>query len=468
MRSIKIFLAVATVCGFLAMSADDASAQDRRRTWSRPSPARPTVRSAPSRPATPNYSRPAAPRPTVSRPAPQRTFNRPTSRPSAPVRTAPVPRPVVTQPSRSYDRPAPRPTYDRPARTYDRPEIVTRPTRTYDRPEIVTRPTRTYDRPQTVTRPSWNDRTPEVVTRPERTNERPQTVTRPNWNDRTPQVVTSPQQPGRTQSRPTYNSDFVARPASGSRNTYWNQPPQNVRPYQPQTHVTTVTNNYYNGYQGTNCYTPYSSSYYNPNYYCAPRRLRVCRPVFLFTLGYFAARPWWDYYAYNAYTPYPYFSSSSDYYSRGGGGYYASDVPVQQVASARATPEPTGDAGDAQQERLLQVVSDYVASRSLDGKFRIVDPEQNGQIWSLELAQAPALFSMDATHYTVVAGFQGNLGGSTEQAGVDVQFFLSQPEVGAPWQVDEARIVSANGIVRPLKPAPAGYPEPPAQSSSHG
>ncbi|MBI3924609.1 MAG: hypothetical protein HY319_03640 [Armatimonadetes bacterium] len=210
------------------------------------------------------------------------------------------------------------------------------------------------------------------------------------------------------------------------------------------------------GYPGVRCYTPCSRAYTDRRYYCRPRRYGSW---YFLSLGYFIARPWWGYSGYRS--SYGDWTGYSESYAAAdrredGGVAYAQD-PGQFATGL----EPT-----AADEALLQMISEYLAAHSPDGKFRIADAQLDGRIWALELAQPPAVFSMDENHYTVLAAFQGLLYGTTTPAGVDLQFFLSRPAPGTPWRVDDVHIQSANGLVRPPLPAPAGYPQ--VSTKSHG
>lgn len=106
---------------------------------------------------------------------------------------------------------------------------------------------------------------------------------------------------------------------------------------------------------------------------------------------------------------------------------------------------------------MLASLSQYVESRSTEQGFQLPDSAFQNQVWNLELAQAPAVFEIQEGLYSVVAGFEGNLGSNSVPANVDVEFFLAKTADG--YAVRSAWIVSANGIARNKAFQSPVYPE---------
>jgi hypothetical protein len=202
-----------------------------------------------------------------------------------------------------------------------------------------------------------------------------------------------------------------------------------------------VTNNYYINNSSrrytpryANCYDPYF--YSNYNYRRGYRYYDPCYSPFL-SLGFFVARPYtyYDYARIDYARPFVY-GEDADYRS----------APIQdnnQVASTQPATPPS------MEQELLGQLGSYVAERTVDGRFQIPDPAFGGQLWKLDLTQAPAVYSIDSNHYSVVAGFEGTLGDATIPSSVGLEFFVAREN--GKWAIKDAWIVSANGIPRAKK-----------------
>src|SRR5690606_34260363 len=102
---------------------------------------------------------------------------------------------------------------------------------------------------------------------------------------------------------------------------------------------------------------------------------------------------------------------------------------------------------DTTEARMLASVSRYVEQRSQEGSFQIADSALENRVWSLDLAQAPAVFEIEDGLYSVVAGFEGTLEeNGAVPSNVIVEFFVARTADG--FDVKDAWITSANGIPR--------------------
>jgi hypothetical protein len=158
----------------------------------------------------------------------------------------------------------------------------------------------------------------------------------------------------------------------------------------------------------------------------------VFQPAFL-SLGFFATRP------------YEVFDPSVISYDQpfvyGDEQYYRSALPASEaVASTQPVAPPSIET------ELLTELASYVQSHSQSGRFRIVDPALENRVWSLDLTQAPAVYHIEADHYSVVSGFEGALAESKVPSSVGLEFFMTREN--GRWQVKNAWIISANGIPR--------------------
>lgn len=206
-----------------------------------------------------------------------------------------------------------------------------------------------------------------------------------------------------------------------------------------------VNNNYYVNRApryNNNCYDPYF--YSNYNYRRANRFYAPCYSPFL-SLGFFVARPYtyYDYARIDYAQPFVY-GEESDYRS-------APVMDDSQVASTQPV------APVSLEQEMLSQISTYVESNSKDGRFQIADPAFGNQVWSLDLTQAPAVYSLDANHYSVVTGFEGTLGENTIPSSVGLEFFVARED--GRWTVKDSWIVSANGIPRAKKFQSPTYPQ---------
>lgn len=197
---------------------------------------------------------------------------------------------------------------------------------------------------------------------------------------------------------------------------------------------------------------PVYTTYYNPVVYSNYSVRRYYRPrvncvVPLLSLGFYLLRPYNTYdYARVGYDR-PYFYGDDTAYqppvevTEEGG-------PVADASSSSTITSPASIAPSAEsrEQSLIGTVSGYVESRSTDGRFQLSDAAFNGETWSLELAQAPAVFEIADGVYSVVAGFEGTLGASPVPSNVVVEFFVGPADGG--YEVKSAWITSANGIPR--------------------
>jgi hypothetical protein len=227
-----------------------------------------------------------------------------------------------------------------------------------------------------------------------------------------------------------------------------------VSSYQPVQPVTSgpvynnTTNNYYNNNRGNwgpryrdDCYDPYL--YSNYNYRRGFRFYQPCYTPFL-SLGFFVARPYnyYDYARIDYAQPFVYGDDRD---------YRAAPVIDNQVASTQPVAPPSLE------QDLLTELARYVEANSVDQRFRIADPAFGGQMWSLDLTQAPAVYSIDSNHYSVVSGFEGTLGENTIPSSVGLEFFVAREN--GRWSIKDAWIVSANGIPRAKKYQSPAFPQ---------
>ena len=188
----------------------------------------------------------------------------------------------------------------------------------------------------------------------------------------------------------------------------------------------------------------YDNSFYS-NYNCRSsyRYYQPCYYPFL-SYGFFVSRPYsyYDYARIDYAQPFVY----------GDDAYYRS-APVidNQVASTQPT------APVSMEQEMLSELSSYVDSHSKGGHFQVADPAFGNQMWNLDLSQAPAVYSIDPNHYTVVSGFEGTLGENTIPSAVGMEFFVARE--GGRWAIKQAWIVSANGIPRAKKFQSPAYPQ---------
>lgn len=397
-----------------------------------------------------------------------------------------APRQVSTPRPQTHVRSAPRvqsaprvhvrqnaPQVRQPSQNRSRTVVNTRPQRDYrpnnggsGRTVVNTRPQRDYR-----SNNGGNDRT--VV------NTRPQRNDRSNNNGRGRAIVnTQPQRDGRGGNEPFryYNSGGGSRNASNSPNRNNNpggrtrivtgpgytsgRVPITVPSRQPivsNQPTQVINNNYYysNNRRYAPRYTGWNSGwnngwndpyfYSNHNYRRGFRHYQPCAVPFL-SLGFFAARPY-SYYDYSR-------VSYAQPFLYGDDSYYRSAPLIEN--NAVASTNPTAPVQSLEQE-LLSEISRYVDSQSKNGQFQIADPAFGNQLWNLDLTEAPAVYSLDANHYTVVAGFEGNLGENAVPSAVGLEFFVVR-ENGL-WKVKQGWIVSANGIPRAKRFQSPSYPQ---------
>ena len=193
-------------------------------------------------------------------------------------------------------------------------------------------------------------------------------------------------------------------------------------------------------------YNPYAyNDYYERRAYRRSYRENCSWPLLI--LGFFLSRPYSSYnYAAMDYNNQPYFYGDDTAYQAG---------PVQ-VAS-EGGPVPAAPTFDSEEERMLISLSEYVDAHSLDGAYQISDSAFGGQNWSLDLAQAPAVFEIEEGLYSVVAGFEGTLGGGGIPSNVNVEFFIARTDNG--YEVRDSWITSANGIPRTRMYQSPAYPD---------
>lgn len=212
-----------------------------------------------------------------------------------------------------------------------------------------------------------------------------------------------------------------------------------------------VTNNYYNNYNRNPAYAPRYNDcdsrgfYSNYNYRRHHRYYNTpCYTPFL-SLGFFAARPYtyYDYARIDYAQPFVY---GDDTY------YRSAPVVDNQVASTQPAAAPV-----SLEQEMLTELSRYVERNSKEQRFQISDPAFGDQVWNLDLTQAPAVYSIDSNHYSVVTGFEGSLGENSIPSSVGVEFFVAREN--NKWIVKDAWIVSANGIPRAKKFQSPTYPQ---------
>ncbi len=202
------------------------------------------------------------------------------------------------------------------------------------------------------------------------------------------------------------------------------------RPNRGYAHRPVVVNNYNYANQ------PYIYSDYGYRRRCR----RSLGPLFFFSLGYYAVRPYSSYYYRTGYDV-PLIYGDESYY-RSPPPQVADTTPEVASTVPQVAPTPLPNV----EEAVLGSLTSYVTSRSTDDAFQIADPALENKVWKLDLSQAPALYSIDDNHYTVVAGFEGTLGDHPLPSSVGIEFFVARE--GSEWIVKDAWIVSANGIVR--------------------
>jgi hypothetical protein len=213
--------------------------------------------------------------------------------------------------------------------------------------------------------------------------------------------------------------------------------------------VYTTNNNYFINNNRRNCTPRYNNNFYDPyfysNYNCR-RGYRFYQPCFspFLSLGFFASRPYnyYDYARIDYAQPFVY-GDDQDYRS--------APLVSNEVASTQPTTPPS------MEQELLTELGRYVEANSKDQRFQIADPAFGGQLWSLDLTQAPAVYSIDTNHYSVVSGFEGTLGENTIPSSVGLEFFVARDN--GRWNIKEAWIVSANGIPRAKKFQSPTYPQ---------
>lgn len=206
------------------------------------------------------------------------------------------------------------------------------------------------------------------------------------------------------------------------------------------------------------------NSYYNPMVYSnydlrrhyRHRRLNCAVP--LLSLGFYLLRPYNTYdYARVAYDR-PYFYGDDTAYQ----------APIEIVGEGGPVADANSNnnlinnstidtAAQSREQQLISTVSNYVDSRSTEERFQLSDAAFNGQTWSLELAQAPAVFEISEGVYSVVAGFEGTLGASSVPSNVVVEFFVGNGDQG--FEVKSAWVTSANGIPRTKLYQSPAYPQ---------
>ena len=209
------------------------------------------------------------------------------------------------------------------------------------------------------------------------------------------------------------------------------------------------TNNYYTyNSRNRNCAPRYRDCYDNSFYsnYSCRSSYRYYQPCYypLLSYGFFVSRPYsyYDYARIDYAQPFVY---GDDAY------YRSAPVMDNQVASTQPT------APVSMEQEMLSELSSYVDSHSKGGHFQIADPAFGNQTWNLDLTQAPAVYSIDTNHYTVVGGFEGTLGENTIPSAVGMEFFVARE--GGRWAIKQAWIVSANGIPRAKKFQSPAYPQ---------
>jgi hypothetical protein len=217
------------------------------------------------------------------------------------------------------------------------------------------------------------------------------------------------------------------------------------------TQPTQVINNnyYYNNRSYRPSYTSWNSPYLysNYNYRRGYRYYQPCAVPFL-SLGFFATRPY-NYYDYAR-------MSYAQPFVYGDDAYYRAAPVLDSSKNAVASTTPTAPVQSLEQE-MLSEISNYVEAHSKDGRFQLKDPAFGNQVWNLDLTEAPAVYSLDPNHYTVVAGFEGTLGENSVPSAVGLEFFVER-ENGL-WKVKQSWIVSANGIPRAKRFQSPAFPQ---------
>ena len=377
-----------------------------------------------------------------------------------------------------------------PARSYSAPRSA--PTRSYSAPRSV--PTRSYSAPRTnsnyrapLTRqsaPRGNSSyraplTRQTVVRPSnRAGNSSYRAARPSFNNGAAtgvlprsnrqirgysspvnsQATSLPALPAATRVIPTANQGFnpVTGAATGVRHTGRGvtvRPTTTALPvvYTNPSATQRITNNYYisnpqsrrrwsRGFD--NCNDPYL--YSNYNFRRSYRHYDPWCSPFL-SLGFFVTRPYsyYDYARIDYARPFVYGEEAD---------YRAAPIVDNQVASTNVETTPP-----SMEQELLAELSEYVGRHTVDGRFQIADPAFGNQMWKLDLAQAPAVYSIDSTHYSVVSGFEGTLGDNSIPSSVGLEFFVAREN--GKWAIKDAWIVSANGIPRAKKFQSPKFPQ---------
>ena len=182
-------------------------------------------------------------------------------------------------------------------------------------------------------------------------------------------------------------------------------------------------------------YNPYAySNYCDRRDYRRRYRSNCNWPLLI--LGFFISRPYSSYdYARVDYNNQPYFYGDDSYYQ-------SSPLSIGSEGGPVAATQNL----NSKEEQMLVALSDYVQTYSVDGAYQIPDNAFNGQVWNLDLAQAPAIFEIQDGLHSVVAGFEGTLGAGDVPSNVNVEFFIARTANG--YEVRDAWITSANGIPR--------------------
>jgi len=210
---------------------------------------------------------------------------------------------------------------------------------------------------------------------------------------------------------------------------------RNVVVSQPATYTYAAPNVCPPAYSVVNNYNPYAyANYWDRRDYRRRYRNNCNWPLLI--LGFFISRPYSSYdYARVDYNNQPYFYGDDN-------AYQASPIAVgSEGGPVAATPN-----FDSKEEQMLVALSEHVQASSVDGAYQISDAAFNGQLWNLDLAQAPAVFEIQDGLYSVVAGFEGTLGAGEVPSNVNVEFFIAHTANG--YEVRDAWITSANGIPR--------------------
>ena len=210
---------------------------------------------------------------------------------------------------------------------------------------------------------------------------------------------------------------------------------RNVVVSQPAAYTYAAPNVCPPAYSVVNNYNPYAYANYCDRRDYRRRYRNNCNWPLLM-LGFFISRPYSSYdYARVDYNNQPYFYGDDTAYQAGPIAVGSEGGPVA------ATPN-----FDSKEEQMLVALSEHVQASSVDGAYQISDAAFNGQLWNLDLAQAPAVFEIQDGLYSVVAGFEGTLGAGEVPSNVNVEFFIARTANG--YEVRDAWITSANGIPR--------------------